>query len=425
MAARPAKEKDEADADDKYSGYNDLDDFGLGGGIGIGGTMLDDREALALDPVFQEAVKTTRRVPTAAAAKPLTGAAALAAAATASVSTRRVAAPAFLAPLPFGGGGRPSAANGPPTAIGVRPMSAIRAAGFTAGGSNRAGGNVRGGPPSGVGGSGGGGGIGGASGPAPPLEKNDDNALPEVKKLRELERLINSDLDASCLANAAGDLRLALEKAKEAGRKHRSYMRQTLVYVNPAMSSGGGGYFCAGGGSTVGGGGAVEHDPATTYSITSEVDLAFSVLFNLGNQYAANRMYSEALRMYDMIVRNKVFAKAGRLRVNIGNIHFEQGNYHKAIRVYKMALDQVDAGCRRLRAKIAKNIAVCQFRLRKYADAFGTLREIGAVDPNVRSAFNMVLCSHIVGQVETAKAAFEELLKVRDCVNDSRGSMSL
>ena len=55
----------------------------------------------------------------------------------------------------------------------------------------------------------------------------------------------------------------------------------------------------------------------------------------------ANEMYSEALSTYSLLVRNKLFAHAGRLRLNMGNVYFALRQYDKAARQYRMALDQV------------------------------------------------------------------------------------
>ena len=42
-----------------------------------------------------------------------------------------------------------------------------------------------------------------------------------------------------------------------------------------------------------------------------------------------------------VITKNRMFNNAGRLKVNMGNIYFKLGQYHKAIKFYRMALDQV------------------------------------------------------------------------------------
>lgn len=52
-------------------------------------------------------------------------------------------------------------------------------------------------------------------------------------------------------------------------------------------------------------------------------------------------MLNEALNTYQVIVKNKLFANAGRLKINIGNIYFRKKDYGKAVKYYRMALDQV------------------------------------------------------------------------------------
>lgn len=67
----------------------------------------------------------------------------------------------------------------------------------------------------------------------------------------------------------------------------------------------------------------------------------FQILLNLALQYTANEMYTEALNAYQIILKNKKMINSGRLKVNIGNIYYKQGNYNKAIKFYRMALDKV------------------------------------------------------------------------------------
>ena len=54
------------------------------------------------------------------------------------------------------------------------------------------------------------------------------------------------------------------------------------------------------------------------------IDLTYSMFFNLANQYHVCGMYTEALNTYSLIVKNKQYAQSGRLRVNMGNIYYEQ-----------------------------------------------------------------------------------------------------
>ncbi len=73
-------------------------------------------------------------------------------------------------------------------------------------------------------------------------------------------------------------------------------------------------------------------------------DLSYAVLFNLASQYQARThahtcgaacpqvvdaaqasgLMTEALNTYALIVKNKQYPYAGRLRVNMGNIYFQQ-----------------------------------------------------------------------------------------------------
>ncbi len=67
---------------------------------------------------------------------------------------------------------------------------------------------------------------------------------------------------------------------------------------------------------------------------------------------AANGMFTEALNAYSVIVKNKQYGHAGRLRVNMGNIYFAQKKYPAAIKMYRMAMDQVGAVSKELRCGV-------------------------------------------------------------------------
>uniref|UniRef100_H2YAL2 Uncharacterized protein n=1 Tax=Ciona savignyi TaxID=51511 RepID=H2YAL2_CIOSA len=67
-------------------------------------------------------------------------------------------------------------------------------------------------------------------------------------------------------------------------------------------------------------------------------------------------MYPEAINTYNVIVKNKMFSNSGRIKVNIGNIYFKQGQLAKAIKYYRMALDQVQTNHKETRIRIMQNI---------------------------------------------------------------------
>lgn len=123
-------------------------------------------------------------------------------------------------------------------------------------------------------------------------------------------------IEESCIANCEGDYRKALAKAKEASNKERNLIKlQEQVDLGELHS----------------------------------IDLTYAVLFTLGNQYAANELYTEALSTYQMIIKNRMFTNAHCLKINMGNIYYKQGRYQMAVKMFRMALDQVPSSQKNLR----------------------------------------------------------------------------
>uniref|UniRef100_A0A8C8DFS1 Intraflagellar transport protein 88 homolog n=1 Tax=Oncorhynchus tshawytscha TaxID=74940 RepID=A0A8C8DFS1_ONCTS len=243
----------------------------------------------------------------------------------------------------------------------ARPMTAVRAAGYSSA-------MTRGSTfdP-----------LGQSKGPAPPLEGKSEDTPDE--KVKILEKKVNDLIEESCLAHGHGDLQLSLDRAKEAGRKERALVRQREQSGN------------------------ADH---------INLDLTYSVLFNLATQYANNDMYAEALNTYQVIVKNKMFSNAGRLKVNMANIHFKQKNYPKAIKLYRMALDQISNSHKEMRIKIMQNIGVVFIRMGQYSDAITSFEHIMSECPNIKTGFNLILCYYAIGDRERMKKAFQKLICV-------------
>lgn len=49
--------------------------------------------------------------------------------------------------------------------------------------------------------------------------------------------------------------------------------------------------------------------------------------------YHYSRLYDEAVHTYSLLIKNKQHPHSGRLRVNLGNIYFEQERYQLSIRM--------------------------------------------------------------------------------------------
>uniref|UniRef100_A0AAQ4PPY2 Intraflagellar transport protein 88 homolog n=1 Tax=Gasterosteus aculeatus aculeatus TaxID=481459 RepID=A0AAQ4PPY2_GASAC len=326
--------------EDLYSGYNDYN-------------PTFDSEELENDVGFQQAVRTShgRRPPmTAKIPGTAIGARPLATSFGVSTTTRNSYQDNYER---FDGA--------------ARPMTAVRAAGYT---SSMTRGSTF--DP-----------LGQSRGPAAPLEaKNEDT--PE-EKIKILEKKVNELIEESCMAQSTGALQLALEKAKEAGRKERTLVRHR-------EKSGNGDHI--------------------------NLDLTYSVLLNLANQYANNEMFPEALNSYQVIVRNKMFSNAGRLKVNMANIYVRQKSYPKAIKFYRMALDQISNAHKEMRIKIMQNIGVVFVRMGQYSDAITSFEHIMSESPNVKTGFNLILCYYAIGDRERMKKAFQKLISVPLGVDD-------
>ncbi|XP_064628608.1 intraflagellar transport protein 88 homolog isoform X2 [Lineus longissimus] len=333
------------DEDDMYSGFNDYN-----------ATL--DTEDIENDSAFQQAVRTShgRRKPPApvlGGKPPPTGMMG------GRIGTQARGRTGMVSQM---GARLGTGAQGAGGATENRPMTAVRAAGYTSAGMRGANFDP----------------LNQANkGPAPPLEKKPDDSPEE--KIKQLEKKVNELIEESCLANSRAEFPAALEKAKEAGRKERVLVRQ-------------------------------REQLGTSEQIN--LDLTYSVLFNLANQYCANEMFTEALNTYQVIVKNKMFSNAGRLKVNMGNIYFRQKNFSKAVKYYRMALDQVPNTHKQMRIRIMQNIGIVFVKMGQYNDAITSFEHIMQEEPDFKTGFNLILCYFALGDRDKMKKAFIKLLSV-------------
>jgi intraflagellar transport protein 88 len=217
----------------------------------------------------------------------------------------------------------------------------------------------------------------GGRGPAPPLAEKSENSFED--KAKEMEKGVHKLIEESAIAVVAKDFQKALEKAKEAGKAERA-----LCKFRDAHS-------------------LVDH---------INVDLTYAICFNLANAYYHNKLYDEALNTYQLIVKNKNYPQSGRLRVNMGMIYYEQKKYFQAIKMFRMALDQIPATGKELRFKIMRNIGNAFIKLGQYQDAIDSFEAIMAGSPDIQTSFNMLLCLYAHGDVEKIKKHFAKMLTV-------------
>jgi len=216
-----------------------------------------------------------------------------------------------------------------------------------------------------------------AKGPTPTLQKPGEKSQEE--QYRQMEKEANTLMEKSAECKLNGELTKALDFAKEAAQKERLLRKQReqagmLEQIN--------------------------------------IDLTYAVCFNLANMYQMNTMYQDALNTYSLIVRNKQYPQAGRLRVNMGNIYFSQKKYSAAIKMYRMALDVINAGCKHMKFQIMSNIGVAFVKLGQYHDAVESFESILQGEPTFQNAFNLLLCYFALGDKDKMKKAFTQLLNI-------------
>ncbi|KAF4042494.1 Tetratricopeptide repeat [Phytophthora infestans] len=213
------------------------------------------------------------------------------------------------------------------------------------------------------------------AGAAPALVEKTENSPKEVAK--ELERTVNALIEQSAELIAKEQHEEALHSAKDAGRKERAFNK---------------------------------HCELNGLADLLNIDLTYAVFFNLANAYHLNGLWKEAIQSYTPIVKNKQYAQGGRLRVNMGNIYFEQQQFPTAIRMYRMALDQIPNTSKEVRYKIKRNIGAAQIKLGHYQDAAATFEDIMEGNADFQSGFNLIICYYAIGEHEKMRRGFTNLI---------------
>ena len=134
--------------------------------------------------------------------------------------------------------------------------------------------------------------------------------------------------------------------------------------------------------------------------------------FNLANVYQQNGMMEEALNTYTLVVKNKNYPQAGRLRVNMGNIYYMQKKYVQANKMYRMALDQIPNSSKEVRFKIFRNIGNSYVKMGLFQDAIQNFETIMNASPDFQTGFNLILCYYALGDTEKMRRGFNKLLAI-------------
>jgi intraflagellar transport protein 88 len=260
-------------------------------------------------------------------------------------------------------------------------------------------------------------------GPAPPLQQRSQDSPEHAAK--DMEKSVNKLLEESAFAAAAKNYPAGLDKAKVGGverarggsveareQRHRSWMQHLMRVLSLCLSlSLSVSLLCvqeAGKQERA----LCKHREKNGLTDQINFDLTYAVCFNLANCYAAAKMYTEALGAYALVVKNKQYPQAGRLRVNMGNIYYTQKKYPAAIKMYRMAMDQIGQLSREMRFKIMRNIGVSFVKLGQFQDAVHSFEAIMDQAPDAQTAFNLLVCFYALGEREKMRKAFLALVNV-------------
>ncbi|CAF0761928.1 unnamed protein product [Adineta ricciae] len=197
-------------------------------------------------------------------------------------------------------------------------------------------------------------------------------------KVRKMEKAIIDLVGESCLADEKNDTKLALEKAEEAMRSEKS-----LTRYREEQNLG-----------------------------EADMSLAGFTILHCANMYTKCGMNSEALNHYNTLLKSKLLPIPHRLRINIGNVYLHSKQYAKALKMYRMALDQIPEQNADLKFKIRENIAATHILMGQYAEAAQAYESIMQERPNYRSGLNLLLCYHALTQRDKTRRVFTDLLKI-------------
>jgi intraflagellar transport protein 88 len=134
--------------------------------------------------------------------------------------------------------------------------------------------------------------------------------------------------------------------------------------------------------------------------------------FNLATLYEYNDMPDDAIKTYTYLINQRGNPFTGRLRINMGNVHYRQKQYPSAIRMYKMALDQMRKDEKSTVHRIRRNIGNAYFRMGQIRDAVKYFDEAMETVPDFQAGFNLLVCHLALGDMDRAKTDFVALVDI-------------
>jgi intraflagellar transport protein 88 len=138
----------------------------------------------------------------------------------------------------------------------------------------------------------------------------------------------------------------------------------------------------------------------------------YSSWFNLATAYEVNDMPDDAIKTYTHLATQRGNPFGGRLRINMGNVYYRKMEYPSAIRMYKMALDQMQKDEKLTVHRIRRNIGNAYFRMGKIRDAVKNFEEAMETVHDYQTGFNLIVCHLALGDMDKAKNHFTTIVSI-------------
>jgi intraflagellar transport protein 88 len=143
--------------------------------------------------------------------------------------------------------------------------------------------------------------------------------------------------------------------------------------------------------------------------------MEFGIQLNLGLIYEGLKMFDDAKQMYMEILQKENYYTPGimfqKVRVNIGNIYYNQGEYRKAITEWQKAVDKISKDNKEMRGMILRNIANAHIKSGNYTDAIDNYNESVKYKEDMKTYMNLLLSNIAFNKIDQTKIAFNRMLE--------------
>ena len=201
-------------------------------------------------------------------------------------------------------------------------------------------------------------------------------ATTKESQIKEFEKTIQKLSDESILLKCRGNYVQAKEKALIAYDKLNEFKNKNIDYFNAEME--------------------------------------FGIQLNLALIYEGLKMWEDARQIYTEIVQKENYYTPGimfqKIRINLGNLYYMQGEYKKAITEWHKAVDKIPKENKEMRGQILKNIANANIKLGSYNEAIDNYAQSLKNKDDLKTAMNLLLSYLAVNKIKETKEVFNLML---------------